>query len=134
MRLRILLPSMVLADTPVRKVTAHGLHGFFTLLPRHVDFLAALVPGLLAYEPADGPDGTEAFAAVDGGLLVKYGPDVFISTARAVVGQDLATLRQTIDREFLAIDDRERATRGVMARLEADFIRRFLELGDRSRA
>jgi F-type H+-transporting ATPase subunit epsilon len=133
MRLRILLPSMVLADTPARKVTAHGLHGSFTLLPRHVDFLAALVPGLLAYEPPDSPDSTEVFAAVDGGLLVKYGPDVFVSTSRAVVDKDLATLRQTIDREFLAIDERERATRGVMARLEADFIRRFLELGDRAR-
>jgi F-type H+-transporting ATPase subunit epsilon len=130
MRLRILLPSMVLADTPARKVTAEGLHGSFTLLPRHVDFLAALVPGLLAYESAEGE---ESFAAVDGGLLVKYGPDVFISTARAVVGDDLATLRQTIDREFLAVDERERATRGVMARLEADFIRRFLDLGDRAR-
>jgi F-type H+-transporting ATPase subunit epsilon len=130
MRLRILLPSMVLADTPARKVTANGLHGSFTLLPRHVDFLAALAPGLLAYEPADGG---ESFAAVDGGLLVKYGADVLVSTARAVVGDDLATLRQTVDREFLAVDDRERATRGVMARLEADFIRRFLELGDRAR-
>jgi F-type H+-transporting ATPase subunit epsilon len=131
MRLRILLPTMVIADTPARKITANGLHGSFTLLPRHVDFLAALVPGLLAYEP---PDGQEAFAAVDGGLLVKYGRDVLISTRRAVVGGDLATLRHTIDKEFLAIDERERVTRGVMARLEADFIRRFLELGDRLRA
>jgi F-type H+-transporting ATPase subunit epsilon len=72
---------------------------------------------------------------VDGGLLVKYGQDVLISTARAVVGGDLAmTLRHTVDQEFLAIDERERATRGVMARLEADFIRRFLEMGDRTRA
>ena len=131
MRLRILVPSMVLADTPAQKITANGLHGSFTLLPRHVDFLAALVPGLLAYEAVDGQ---EAFAAVDGGLLVKYGQDVLISTARAVVGGDLMTLRHTVDRQFLAIDERERATRGVMARLEADFIRRFLEMGDRTRA
>lgn len=130
MRLRILLPSMVLADTPAQKITADGLHGSFTLLPRHVDFLAALVPGLLAYEP---PDGQEAYAAVDGGLLVKYGQDVLVSTTRAVIGDDLARLRHTVDEEFLAIDERERATRGVMARLEADFIRRFLELGDRAR-
>jgi F-type H+-transporting ATPase subunit epsilon len=131
MRLRILLPTKVLADTPARKVTADGLHGSFTLLPRHVDFLAALVPGLLAYETADGQ---EAFAAVDGGLLVKHGRDVLISTRRAVVGGDLASLRHTVDQEFLAIDERERVARGVMARLEADFIRRFLEMGDRARA
>jgi F-type H+-transporting ATPase subunit epsilon len=131
MRLRILLPTNVIADTPASKVTANGLHGSFTLLPRHVDFLAALVPGLLSYE---SPDREEAFAAVDSGVLVKYGRDVLISTARAVVSGDLATLRLTIDQEFLAIDERERVTRGVMARLEADFVRRFLELGDRLRA
>lgn len=130
MRLRILLPTVILADAPARKITALGLHGSFTLLPRHVDFLAALVPGLLAYEPPDGP---EAFAAVDGGLLVKYGGDVLVSTGRAVVGDDIATLRDTVEEEFVAVDDRERVTRGIMARLEADFIRRFLELGDRAR-
>jgi F-type H+-transporting ATPase subunit epsilon len=131
MRLRVLLPTAILTDTPVRKVTAEGLHGSFSLLPRHVDFLAALVPGLLAYDAADGQ---ERFAAVDGGLLVKYGPDVLISTQRAVAGTDLGSLRQTIDTEFRAAGERERATRGVMARLEADFIRRFLDLGDRGRA
>lgn len=130
MRLRILLPTTVLADTPARTITADGLHGSFTLLPGHVDFLAALVPGLLAFEP---PGGHESFAAVDGGLLVKYGRDVMISTRRAVVGDDLATLRRTVEQEFLATDERERVTRGVMARLEAGFIRRFLELGDRAR-
>lgn len=130
MRLRILLPTTVLADTPAQAITAIGLHGSFTLLPRHVDFLAGLVPGLLAYAPPDGP---ETFAAVDGGLLVKYGPDVLISTRRAVVGGDLMALRHTIEKEFRAVEERERLARGVMARLEADFIRRFLDLGDRNR-
>ena len=131
MRFRILLPARVLADAPARRITTSGLHGSFTLLPRHVDFLAALVPGLLAFEP---PDGQEAFAAVDGGLLVKYGRDVLISTRRSVVGTDLAALRHTVEQEFLAVDEHERVTRSVMARLEADFIRRFLDLGDRARA
>jgi F-type H+-transporting ATPase subunit epsilon len=115
----------------LRKVTAAGLHGSFSLLPRHVDVLAALVPGLLAYEAADGQ---ERFAAVDGGLLVKYGLDLLVSTQRAVAGTDLGRLRQTIDTEFRAAGERERAARGVIARLEADFIRRFLDLGDRGRA
>ena len=128
MRLRILLPTGVLADSSVRKVTAGGLHGSFTLLPRHVDFLAALVPGLLAYE---SEEGDERFAAIDGGLLVKYGADVRISTHRAAIGADLGHLRQMLDAEFRAVGEHERVTRGVMARLEADFIRRFLELGEK---
>lgn len=131
MRLRILLPTLVLADTAAEKVTADGQHGSFTLLPRHVDTIAALVPGLLAYE---APDGDETFVAVDGGLLVKYGTDVLVSTRRAVIGRDLHGLRDTVEREFRAIDERERVARGVMARLEADFVRRFMALEDRPRA
>jgi F-type H+-transporting ATPase subunit epsilon len=128
MRLRIVLPAVILADIPVHRITAGGLHGSFTLLPRHVDFLAALVPGLLAYAPADGD---ERFAAIDGGLLVKYGADVLVSTHRAVLGGDLGRLRHLVDSEFRALDERERVARGVMVRLEADFIRRFLDLGER---
>ena len=88
MRLRILLPTAVLADTDTDRVTADGLHGSFTLLPRHVDTLAALVPGLLSYDPPDGP---EVFVAVDGGLLVKYGTDVLVTTRRAVTGTNKAS-------------------------------------------
>lgn len=130
LRLRLLVPTAVLLDIPVSKVTADGEHGSFTLLPHHVDFVAALVPGLLAYE---APEGPEAFAAVDEGLLVKCGPEVTISTSRAVVGGTLGRLRQTVEEEFRHVDDRERAARGVVARLEADFIRRLLELGERAR-
>jgi F-type H+-transporting ATPase subunit epsilon len=128
--LRLLLPASVLLDTPVSKVTADGDHGSFTLLPHHVDFVAALVPGLLAYE---GPDGAESFAAVDEGVLVKRGSEVTIATRRAVVGGTLGRLRQTVEEEFRHVDERERAARGVVARLEADFIRRLLELGERAR-
>jgi F-type H+-transporting ATPase subunit epsilon len=128
MRLRLVIPTAVLAHIPVRKITTGGLHGSFTLLPRHVDFLAALVPGLLGYEPAEGG---EHFAAIDGGLLVKHGSDVLISTHRAMVGADLGRLRHMVDTEFRTLGERERVARGVMARLEADFIRRFLDLGER---
>lgn len=130
LHLRLLVPTAVLLDVHVSKVTADGEHGSFTLLPHHVDFVAALVPGLLAYEAADG---AEAFAAVDEGLLVKCGPIVTISTPRAVVGGALGRLRQTVEEEFRSLQEGERVARGVVARLEADFIRRFLELGERVR-
>jgi F-type H+-transporting ATPase subunit epsilon len=128
LHLRLLIPTAVLLDRHVVKITADGAHGNFTLLPHHVDFVAALVPGLLAYE---GADGLEAFAAVDEGLLVKCGPEVTVSTRRAVIGGALGRLRQTVEEEFRSIDERERAARGVVARLEADFIRRLLDLGER---
>lgn len=125
MRLRVLLPTEVLVDEAVGRVTAEAVNGSFCLLPRHVDFASALVPGLLSYETAGG---SERFLAVDGGILVKCGPDVTVSTRRAVGGADLGGLRATVRSEFETLDERERTVRAAAARLEAGLIRRFLEL------
>lgn len=124
MRLRVLLPTGVLVEAGAEKITAEGQHGNFTLLPRHVDIVVALVVGLLSWES----EGVEAFAAVDGGLLIKRGREVTIGTQRAVLGPGLGALRQTIERDFRVRDERERGARGAMARLEVDFIQRFLEM------
>ena len=128
MRLRIVLPTRVLIDETVAKVSAEGVHGNFAILPRHVDFLVALVPGLLTLERADE---TKQFVAVDGGLLVKHGSDVLVPTRRGVAGDDLEALRHVISEEFNTEHDRERQARSAIARLEADFIRRLMELETR---
>lgn len=127
MRLRVLLPTEVLIDEDVTKVIAEAENGSFCLLPRHIDFVAALVPGLLSFVSADG---REEFLAVDEGILVKCGPEVRVSTRNAVVGPDLGTLERTIEEQFRILDDRERMTRSAVARLEAEFVRRFMELGE----
>ncbi len=131
MRLRIVIPTKILLDEAVTAISADGTHGNFTILPLHVDFLAALVPSLLSFRL---PDDTERFAAVDGGLLLKHGPEVLVPTRRAVIGDDLDRLRSTVEREFHAEDERERHARRAVARLEADFIRRFIELEKRGGA
>ena len=59
-RLRIFLPEKILLDRPVRKVVAEGESGSFALLPRHVDYVEPLVPGILAFTPADSPPDTHA--------------------------------------------------------------------------
>lgn len=127
MRLRVLLPTEVLIDEDVTKVIAEAENGSFCLLPRHIDFVAALVPGLLSFVSADG---REEFLAVDEGILVKCGPEVRVSTRNAVVGPDLGTLERTIEEQFRMLDDRERMTRSAVARLETEFVRRFMELGE----
>jgi F-type H+-transporting ATPase subunit epsilon len=125
MRLKVLLPSEVLLDAAVTKVIAEAENGAFCLLPRHIDFVAALVPGLLSYETEDGG---EEFLAVDEGILVKCGAQVLVSTRQAVRGPDLGGLQQAIDEQFRAVDEQERKARAAVARLEADLVRRFLEL------
>jgi F-type H+-transporting ATPase subunit epsilon len=124
-RLKLLLPSRVLVDESVTKVVAEAPNGWFCLLPRHADFVVALVPGVLVYVTQDGAEG---LVATDHGSLVKCGPEVLVSTWRGVRGDDLSTLRATVEREFLQLDDRERTARSALARLEAGVVRRFVEL------
>ena len=90
MRLKLLVPTQIVVDEEVGKVVAEAENGSFCLLPRHVDFLAALLPGFLGF--ADRA-GKEWFVAVDEGVLVKHGDTVLVSTRQAVRGGDLGQLR-----------------------------------------
>jgi F-type H+-transporting ATPase subunit epsilon len=125
MRLRVMTPIQIVVDEPARKIVAEAGNGAFCLLPRHIDFLAALVPGILLFE---NQQGEELFLAVDAGILVKCGEQVSVSTVKAVRGRDLESLRRVLDQELLQQDERERKSRTVLARLETNFARRFMEM------
>ena len=129
MRLKIALPTRLLYDGEVRKVSAEAANGSFTLLPRHIDSVTALVPGILFFDTA-GEEAEEVFFAVDEGILVKCGPDVLVSTRNAVGSADLSSLHRTVREHFETLNDQERRARSALVRLEADFVRRYLELGD----
>jgi F-type H+-transporting ATPase subunit epsilon len=129
MRLKVLLPSRVLVEEEVVKVLAEAENGWFCLLRRHADVVTALVPGLLVFTTREG---AERLVALDHGTLVTVGDEVLVSAWRGVAGEDLATLRGVVEREFLALDDRERAARSALARLEAGVVRRFMELEART--
>ncbi|MBT9140679.1 MAG: hypothetical protein DDT30_01257 [Dehalococcoidia bacterium] len=66
--------------------------------------------------------------AVDGGILVKKGDEVFLSTARAVQGSDMEELQYLVERELKVLGETEKKARSVMARLESDTLRRFMQL------
>jgi F-type H+-transporting ATPase subunit epsilon len=123
MKLKILLPFKVFAEKAgVSRIVSETRAGSFGLLPHRRDCVAALEPGILIYETeADG----EVFVAVDGGVLVKTGPDVLVSVRRAMGGADLGQLRQAVEQEFLALDEHEQNVRSVLAKLESGFLRRF---------
>ena len=126
MHLKILLPFRVFAEHDgVSRIVAETADGFFGILPRRLDGVAALVPGILVFET--GECG-EQIVAVDEGVLVKAGRDVMVSVRNAVGGDDLGQLRDTVEREFLNLGERERAVRSVLAKLETSFVRRMMEL------
>jgi F-type H+-transporting ATPase subunit epsilon len=90
-----------------------------------VDFVTALVPGLLSFVKGEGRETT---IAVDEGTLIKRGDEVLVSVRRAIRGQELRSLRRKVEEEFEAVGEREKKARSAAAKIEADFIRRFLEM------
>jgi len=128
MRLQVLLPERIAVDQTVRKVTAEAENGAFCLLPRHIDFVAALVPGLLGFED---DDGSETLFAVDHGILVKCGQEVLVSTLRAIGGRPLGELQRAVKEEIEERDERERRARSALGKIEADFVRGLMDLEQR---
>ncbi len=125
MNLKILLPAKIMTWKTVTKINAEALNGAFCLLPSHIDFVAFLSPGIFSYTDTEG---REIFLAVDSGTLVKKGKEVLVSTRRAVEGPDLEKLHETVEKEFKVLDEREKMVRSAAAKIEANFVRRFLEI------
>lgn len=123
MNLKVLLPFQIFAEKKgVKRIVAETRQGSLGLLPRRLDCVAALVPGILIYEnEAEG----EVYVAVDEGVLIKTGPDVLVSVRNAIGGTDLGQLRAAVEREFLNLNDQEQSVRSVLAKMESDLIRRM---------
>lgn len=140
MRLLVTTPDETVVDRDVTKVVADAENGSFGLLPRHIDFVAALVPGLLSFLEPVGPvearsggsrvadSGREVVLAVDAGILVKQGRLVRVAAHRAIVGDQLGDLNRRVARATLALEQDEQRARSSVARLEAGFVRRMMEV------
>jgi len=126
MRLKVLLPFEVFADEPqVSRIVAEAREGSFGLLPRRLDCVAALAPGILIYETEAAG---EAYLAIDEGVLVKTGSQVQVVARRALRGSKLGELRAIVEREWLVIDQRQHSVRAVMTKLENQLLQGFARL------
>lgn len=121
-KLKIILPSRVMLEAEAAKVNTESVDGAFCLKPRHVDFAAALPPGLLTFTE---PRGGERFLAIDQGFLIKKGPQVLVSVMRAVEAESLTEIKRRIEQDFNNLDEREKRARGALLRLETSLIRRL---------
>lgn len=125
MNLKILLPSKIFLDETVTKITGESPMGGFTLKPRHIDMATAIAPGIMTFATEDGET---IHLAVDRGVAVKRGGQVTVVANKAVRGE-LGELENEVRKMLKVTDERERSARTAVARLEADFVRRFLEFG-----
>ncbi|MFC1895457.1 F0F1 ATP synthase subunit epsilon [Thermodesulfobacteriota bacterium] len=124
MNIKIYTPSNLVLDLEVTKVKGEGREGAFCLLQRHIDYVTALLPGILSCTAHD----RESFLAVDLGILIKQGNTVMVSTKHAVMG-NLGELEEEVEKMLISEDEREKVSRSSVARLEASFVRRFIGFG-----
>jgi len=126
MSLKILLPFRIFAEIRNVKqiifVTSDGSYGF---LPHRLDCVAALVPGIFTYETESGIN----YLAVDQGVLVKGGLQVIASVRNAIGGADPGKLRETVEKEFLDLDEQEKSIRESMMKMESLLIFSMEKLG-----
>lgn len=127
MTLHIMTPEKKVVSQAIDKIVAEARNGSFCLEPRHVDFLAELVPGILSY----WIDENEYLWAINGGILVKKDDQVRASVRHAIEGDSLDELESVVREEFRVLDHKEKETQVALEKLEADFIRRFVELQKR---
>lgn len=121
--LKIYLPSGIFVEEKVAKVKGESPAGGFCLLPRHIDYVTALVSGIFSYTDLEG---REFFLALDNGILIKKGQEVMIA-ARLAVSGELGMLNQEVEKMLEARKEKEKTNRSAVAKLEAGFLRRFME-------
>ena len=120
MNLKILLPFKVFATLQnVKQIVAETSSGQYGFLPKRLDCVAALVPGILMYESSEA--GIK-YIAVDKGILIKEGVNITVSVRNAIGGTDLGKLHELLEKEFKELDDNEKNVRAVMTKMENSFM------------
>ena len=125
MRLRITTPLEVVLDlADVAALRAEDASGGFGVLPGHADFLTSLTIAIVSWKTKEG---ARHFCATRRGVFsVEGGENVSIATREAVLGDDLATLHDTVLARFRADIETERAERVGGAQLEMSAIRQMV--------
>lgn len=125
MQFTLVTPQGIVLQENIRKITIETLDGYYTLLPRHVDFVSALTAGIVTFL---SEDNTEKYAACHQGIIVKKGDKITISVQNAVLGETLSELQELIKIEFKQREEQRKQLNTAMARLELGIMRGFKQL------
>ncbi|HBO50324.1 MAG TPA: hypothetical protein DD619_06040 [Alphaproteobacteria bacterium] len=125
MQLTVCSPLGTVLQTKALKVTFETLNGFYTLMPKHVDFVAAMKPNIVRYTDENN---AESYVACHRGIVVKKGQNVTMSVQNAVISKSLDTLSLVIRNDFKENEERRKELNLAMARLELGLVRGFGKL------
>ena len=124
MKLKIFTPTEVFWDSEIQKIDFEALDGFFTLLPKHIDFVNALKPTIVKIQE----NNQYHYVACQKGVVVKKGDEVFISTSLAIKNDDLTELKKQIKNEFSKMEEERKEVLLSMTRLEVGLTRGLMQL------
>jgi F-type H+-transporting ATPase subunit epsilon len=125
MQFILVTPEGIILQENILKITLETLEGYYTLLPRHVDFVSALTAGIVTFLPEYS---NEKYAACHQGIVVKKGEKITLSVQNAVLGETLSELQELIKIEFKQKEEQRKQLNTAMARLELGIMRGFKQL------
>jgi len=123
--LRVITPTEIVLSCPIQKITIEGIEGFRTLLPKHMDFITALKPGIMTYMTQDSQI---QYLACNQGLCVKCGDTVSISTPWAIISDNLSHLKIRIKQAFQEMEQERKEVGVSLARLEIGLTKGLMQL------
>lgn len=128
MNLQLFTPTQILLNTPTEKIDVEAIDGFFTLLPRHIDFITTLKSSILTYTVGE----QKFYVACDHGVLVKKGDSVRVSTPFAVLDNSIESLKQTIATSFKEMEQERKELNLSIGRLELGLTKGLINLNQGS--
>ena len=124
MKVKIILPNRTLSESEIDKATVPGTEGYFQILPRHIDFVSSVKPGILTLFSGERRE----YYAVHYGMLVKKGAELHIACLYGIIGDSLEDLSQTLAEHIRERKEYEEEIKAILTKMEAETLRRFIEM------
>jgi F-type H+-transporting ATPase subunit epsilon len=125
LELEILVPDGVVVHCRIAALRGNDATGSFGIWPGHEAFVTVLEPGLLMYRLEDG---TERFAAVDGGVLLLENNQVSITSRDVAAAERLEQVADAAAAMLAARRQKEHLAAGEFAELQTTLFREMKKL------
>jgi len=87
MLLKVFSPYEIVFEKEIEKVNFEGVDGFFTFLPKHIDFVSVLAPSIVTYFEKNNK---KSYLACDSGFVLKEGGNVLLSVHNVIEGNNVS--------------------------------------------
>lgn len=124
MRVDFAFPTEIKGFEDVERVRFADEDGAITLLERHLDYVTALAVCVIELVH---PERKSTFLGVDGGILVKKGGEVRVSSFRGIEGESVEELWRRMEESFRKKEQNARKVRSILTKLEVDMAKRIFQ-------